>query len=108
MALTASTSHEATQGIIDAVNRMLMDMLAVVARKDYTDRRRRQALGIAKAKADGAYKGRPVNEVLHQRISDLLDAGFSWTRVTEHTDASRSTILRVVNARKSALSDGQT
>ena len=34
-------------------------MLAAVARKDYDDRRRRQAQGQAKAKVDGKYKGRP-------------------------------------------------
>jgi DNA invertase Pin-like site-specific DNA recombinase len=79
---------------------MLLDILAVVARKDYEDRRRRQAQGIAKAKAEGAYKGRPVDEALHRKIGELLDAGFSWSKVTEHTGASRSTILRVVNARK--------
>ena len=42
-----------------AINAMLLDMLAAVARKDYEDRRRRQAQGIAKAKLDGAYRGRP-------------------------------------------------
>ena len=41
-----------------AVNGRLLDMLAAIARKDYTDRRRRQADGIAKAKTEGAYKGR--------------------------------------------------
>jgi DNA invertase Pin-like site-specific DNA recombinase len=38
---------------------MPLDMLAAVARKDYFDRRRRQAQGQAKAKAEGRYKGRP-------------------------------------------------
>ena len=38
---------------------MMLDMLAAVARKDYEDRRRRQAQGIVKAKAAGAYRGRP-------------------------------------------------
>lgn len=38
---------------------MMLDMLAAIARKDYEDRRRRQTQGIDKAKAAGAYKGRP-------------------------------------------------
>ena len=42
-----------TQALLDAVNRMLLDMLAAVARKDYQDRRRRQAQGIAKAVKEG-------------------------------------------------------
>ena len=48
-----------TKGMIAAVNGMLLDMLAVVARKDYEDRRRRQAEGIKKAKADGVYRANP-------------------------------------------------
>ena len=89
-----------TQGILDAVNRMLLDMLAVVARKDYTDRRRRQDQGIAKAKAAGLYKGRQADLVKHTQILDMLDHGMSWSQVQEITKVSRSTILRVVNARK--------
>ena len=38
-----------------AINSMMLDMLAAVARKDYDDRRRRQVQGIAKAKLEGAY-----------------------------------------------------
>jgi hypothetical protein len=38
---------------VAAVNAMMLDMLAAVARKDYEDRRRRQAQGQAKAKAEG-------------------------------------------------------
>jgi DNA invertase Pin-like site-specific DNA recombinase len=45
--------------MFEAINGMLLDMLAAVARKDYVDRRRRQAQGQAKAKAEGRYKGRP-------------------------------------------------
>jgi DNA invertase Pin-like site-specific DNA recombinase len=40
---------------------MMLDMLAAVARKDYEDRRRRQSEGIAKAKKEGKYRGRPIN-----------------------------------------------
>ena len=41
------------QEMFTAINAMLLDMLAAVARKDYEDRRRRQAQGIVKAKAEG-------------------------------------------------------
>ncbi len=91
---------EFTGAILDAVNRMLLDMLAVVARKDYTDRRRRQAQGIAKAKTEGLYKGRRVDAKLHATIAELLAEGKSWSKVQEITRASRSTISRVVNSRK--------
>jgi DNA invertase Pin-like site-specific DNA recombinase len=36
-----------------AIKAMMFDMLAAMARKDYDDRRRRQAEGISRAKAAG-------------------------------------------------------
>jgi DNA invertase Pin-like site-specific DNA recombinase len=93
---------EATQGLLDAVNRMLLDMLAVVARKDYTDRRRRQAQGIEKAKTQGLYKGRRADTERHAVIADMLNKGMSWTQVCAATGASRSTVKRVVDGLKVA------
>lgn len=97
---------ETTKALIDAVNRMLLDMLAAVARKDYTDRRRRQEQGIEKAKTAGLYKGRRADAERHAVIADLLDKGVSWSQVTAATGASRSTIKRVVDARKEAGAEG--
>lgn len=102
-AATGLQMDETTQAMLDAINRMLLDVLAVVARKDYMDRRRRQSQGIAKAKLDGRYKGRRANEERHSIIRTLLDNGLSWSQVSAATKASRSTILRVVNARKSDI-----
>jgi DNA invertase Pin-like site-specific DNA recombinase len=93
---------EATQGLLDAVNRMLLDMLAVVARKDYTDRRRRQAQGIEKAKTQGLYKGRKADADRHALIADMLGKGFTWSQVCTATGASRSTVKRVVDGLKVA------
>lgn len=104
LAADRTSTDDATQGLLDAVNRMLLDMLAVVARKDYTDRRRRQAQGIEKAKAAGLYKGRQIDVKRHAQIADLLDRGLSWSKVSDVTGASRSTILRVVNSRKAPQS----
>ena len=44
-----------------AINDMLMDMLAAVARRDYEQRRERQQQGIAKAKTAGKYPGRQID-----------------------------------------------
>ena len=61
VALDLPTSHqliqsgdEFTNRMLEALNGMMLDMLAAIARKDYTDRKRRQAQGIVKAKAEGA------------------------------------------------------
>jgi DNA invertase Pin-like site-specific DNA recombinase len=37
------------------LNGTMLDMLAAIARKDYTDRRRRQQQGVEKAKAAGSF-----------------------------------------------------
>lgn len=100
-----STSHAAlkpadgmddfTKGMIAAVNGMLLDMLAVVARKDYEDRRRRQAQGIEKAKQEGTYKGRQVNTDLRNRITTLLNDGKSIRVVAGLLECSTTTVQRV-------------
>lgn len=101
----AGSGHDdPTQGLLDAVNRMLLDMLAVVARKDYTDRRRRQAQGIESAKAKGVYRGRPVDAKKHARILGMLERGLSWSDVCDTLGVSRSTVLRAVNAKRESES----
>jgi len=40
--MMTNATDEMTAPMIDALNWMMLDMLAVIARKDYTDRRRRQ------------------------------------------------------------------
>jgi DNA invertase Pin-like site-specific DNA recombinase len=91
----APAQDEATAGLLDAVNRMLLDMLAIVARKDYTDRRRRQAQGIAKAQQAGLYRGRKADTERHALILDMLGKGMSWSQVCAATGASRSTLARI-------------
>jgi DNA invertase Pin-like site-specific DNA recombinase len=63
-----------------AINDMLLDMLAAVARKD-SDRRRRQMQGQAVTKAAGKYTGRPENKRRNQRIATMLAAGSSYNDV---------------------------
>lgn len=93
---------DATALILNAINSMLMDMLAVMARKDYRDRQRRQAEGIQKAKTAGLYKGRRVDTKRHATILALLKGGKTWSQVCDLTGASRSTVLRALNAHKAA------
>ena len=77
---------------------MLLDVLASVARKDYDDRRRRQAQGIAKAKELGRFKGRQPDLKRHAAIAAMLAKGMSWSQVCEATGCSRSTVKRVVDS----------
>lgn len=104
VALDMPTSHTMlnksdtfTAAMLSAINGMLLDMLAAIARKDYDDRRRRQAEGIAKAKAQGKYKGRKIDTSKHRKIIKLLASGSTWTEIQELLGCSRSTIKRAVD-----------
>ncbi|MBW9068294.1 recombinase family protein [Agrobacterium pusense] len=88
--------------MLDAINGMMLDMLAAIARKDYEDRRRRQAQGIAKAKEDGLYRGRPEDTERNAAIRKMLDSGMSWNSIVAATGCSRSTLSRL--AKKSSPS----
>lgn len=90
-----TTGDEFTSRMLDALNSMMLDMLAAIARKDYTDRRRRQAQGIAKAKAEGRYKGRPIDAALHEKIQLALSAGWSYSKIEGMYKCSRATIAKV-------------
>ena len=89
------TTDETTARILAAVNGMLLDMLAAIARKDYTDRRRRQAEGIVKAKAEGAYKGRREDSERNAAIVSMLAKGMKWSEIQRATGCSRSTLSRL-------------
>jgi DNA invertase Pin-like site-specific DNA recombinase len=106
VALDLPTSHQlATPGddftgrMLDALNGMMLDMLAAIARKDYEDRRRRTAQGIEKAKSEGVYTGRKPNEERNAAILAMLDKGMSWSTVCSATGASRSTLSRLTKER---------
>jgi DNA invertase Pin-like site-specific DNA recombinase len=91
----AAPGDEFTARMFAALNAMILDMLAAVARKDYEDRRRRQAQGIVKAKAAGAYRGRPEDTARNAGIAGMLRSGMSWTAIQEATGCSRATIAKV-------------
>jgi DNA invertase Pin-like site-specific DNA recombinase len=91
----AAPGDEFTARMFAALNAIILDMLAAVARKDYEDRRRRQAQGIVKAKAAGAYRGRPEDTARNAGIAGMLRSGMSWTAIQEATGCSRATIAKV-------------
>ncbi|MBH2762111.1 recombinase family protein [Serratia marcescens] len=110
VALDLPTSHqliqsgdEFTSRMLEALNGMMLDMLAAIARKDYTDRKRRQAQGIVKAKSDGKYKGRPEDTQRNERIAKLLQAGMSYSDVMETVSCSRATVAKVSKSLKEAV-----
>jgi DNA invertase Pin-like site-specific DNA recombinase len=84
----AQADDEFTGRMFDALNAMMLDMLVAIARKDYEDRRRRQAQGIARAKAERRYKGRPEDTKRNTAIVEMLRRGMSWNAIIEASGTS--------------------
>lgn len=94
-AMSAKTGDEFTNRMLGAISGLMVEMMAAIARKDYEQRRERQAQGIEKAKADGRYKGRPVDEDLHKRVKELLKAGMGIRATARHAQCSTTTVLKI-------------
>src|SRR5271165_2010466 len=100
--MVTGNGDDFTARMFDAINGMLLDMLAAVARKDYDDRRRRQAQGQAKAKVEGRYKGRPEDAERNESIGRMIAAGQSWSSIQAATGCSRATIAKIAKRVKQA------
>ena len=91
----SSSSDTVQDRILDAINAMLLDILAAVARSDYESRRKRQAQGIEKAKREGAYQGRRENASRNSAIVGMLKSRTPWSQIIAATGCSRSTLARL-------------
>jgi DNA invertase Pin-like site-specific DNA recombinase len=87
----------ATEQKIDTTSptgRLMFNMLGAIAEFETDLRRERQLEGIAKAKSEGRYKGRPVT-VDGEAIVAALAAGDKPTAVAKRFNVARSTVYRV-------------
>ena len=92
--MTTAKRDEFTTRMFDAINGMMLDMLAAIARKDYEDRRR-QKQGQAHARAAGTYKGRPEDTRRNAGITSMLKAGLSYSQIQDATGCSRATVAKI-------------
>jgi DNA invertase Pin-like site-specific DNA recombinase len=90
-----ASEDDFTSRMVGAINEMLLDMLAAIARKDYEDRRRRQAQGIARAKTAGLYKGRPENTEKNAAVTALLREGKTWRQIQAMVPVSKATLAKL-------------
>ena len=95
LAMRTNQNDEFTSRMLAAINNMMVEMMAAIARKDYQQRRERQAQGIAKAKQGGIYKGRPADQDLHKRVRELLAANFGIRAAARHAKCSTTTVLKI-------------
>ena len=97
-------SDEITGAIMRLINNLIIDLMAIFARKDYELRKERQRQGVQKAKARGKYRGRPRNESRREKIGQLLlstnpdGSRYSWTEIQQITGCSRGLIASVAKS----------
>lgn len=102
VAVNVPTTHMALKGsandfdnrIMGAVNDMLIELLAAGARRDYEQRRERQAQGIAKAKTEGKFQGRKTNYDLYRSIVKLLKSDHTYKEINKLLGSSSRTISK--------------
>ncbi|WP_394173471.1 recombinase family protein [Thalassotalea litorea] len=80
----------------NASGKAFLQMLGVFAEFETNLRKERQAAGIAKAKAEGKYKGRPV-KYSYEDIISLKNDGKSVAQITKQLGCSRTSVYRVLN-----------
>lgn len=103
--LKSTDGVESFEGrMLSAVNEMMLDMLAAVARKDLDDRKRRAAEGVKRRRDADAdkpadqkgYQGRRVDVDMHANIVELKKAGKSYSDIERLLKVSRPTVARAL------------
>jgi DNA invertase Pin-like site-specific DNA recombinase len=95
------TSHGALNAsaddrIVQLINSLMMDIAAHYAHEDYTKRRQRQAQGIAKAKAENKYQGRPADTALRDKVASYLNkGGYTYAEIAKLCDCSVGMVAKV-------------
>ena len=80
------------------MSKLMLQMLGAVAQFELSMIQERRREGIAKAKAEGRYKGGKANQDKHQRIRQLRSEGISLRKIAKEVDVSLSTVQRVLAA----------
>ena len=89
---------KATEQPIDtgtAAGKCFLDMLGVFAEFETNLRRERQLEGIAKAKAEGVYKGRPAS-IDPARVREMKAQGLGATEIARVLRIGRASVYRVL------------
>ena len=86
-----------TARLFEALNAMMLDMFAAIARKDYDDRRRRQMQGRLRPKANTV--AGPKTRSTTPAIMNMLKRGMSWNSIIEAASSSGKKLSRATLSR---------
>lgn len=84
-----------TKGMIVGIQNILLEIVEAQICKEKENRRQLQAVGIERAKAQGAYTGRLPDQVLHRKIKACLLDGMSIRKTAELVGCAVSTVQRI-------------
>ncbi|HBI6856638.1 MULTISPECIES: recombinase family protein [Listeria] len=89
------------------VKDLILQLLAMIAERERTESKRRQAQGIAIAKEKGVYQGRPKlysaeakdpqKQAVYYQIVHMLEAGLPIKHIANKNGVTRSTVYRIKN-----------
>ena len=94
-----------TARVMGAINEMIVEIASAQAERDYLQRRERQQQGIERAKRQQLYKGRRIDQRLHEQIVALRAAGHS---VRDTARLANTTIGTAQRATQRALNNPET
>jgi DNA invertase Pin-like site-specific DNA recombinase len=84
-----------------SIGRLVFNVIASIAQFEREIMLERQREGIAKAKAEGKYKGRkPTARAREGEIRELIKAGLSHADIAERLKISRASVYRIAPAKK--------
>ncbi len=87
-----------------ATGKLMLNVLGSVAEFERSMMLERQREGIAKAKAEGKYKGRaPTAQAKREDVMRLLDEGMGVCQVASQLGISRSSVWRIMRANGQSL-----
>lgn len=81
--------------LFNALQEMFLKIAVAIAHDDYNKRRTRQKQGIAKAKSEGRFRGRPPNKSNHKAIIEHRKNGMSYRKIADKLGISESLAYRV-------------
>ena len=80
-----------------STGKLMLSILGAVAEFENDIRRERRAEGIAKAKAEGRYKGRPAT-IDHKRVKALHQNGLGASAIAKELKIGRASVYRALGA----------
>jgi len=97
--LTVLEPHVTTRG---ETGEIVLTVLGMVAKMERQFILERQRAGIAKAKAKGVYKGRPIT-LDHNQVKALAAEGVGATAIAKRLGCSRGAVYKILSAQTSRV-----